>query len=430
MRTAIVRTLLILAVSYCSVEIAALAAYWVIERQWFSFEVVSAARLTAKVGTLSNPASGTGAEVLHPFLGYVVNPLPNSEVSRRYQEEVHAYSGLGVNEFGLLDDGPAARRREPNQIVVGIFGGSVAHFFSAWGIERLLDGLRSIPGLRGKDMVFVRVAIGGYKQPQQLLALSYLLSLGGQFDIVINLDGFNEVVLPPAENIPQQVFPFYPRNWRGRVEGLTAPAAQPLVARLGSLLESRRDWAMWMDVAPIKMSVFGNVLWKARDMRIVRQITERQIELQGLQASFADYQVRGPRRQYPSEDALYRDLADLWRRSSEQMARLSEANGIRYFHFLQPNQYVPDSKPLSDTERRTAYAPDHPYANFVRRGYPFLREAGPRLTAAGVAFTDLTTMFSANRETLYTDICCHLNKDGNARLGTVIGRVIADAWSR
>jgi hypothetical protein len=109
---------------------------------------------------------------------------------------------------------------------------------------------------------------------------------------------------------------------------------------------------------------------------------------------------------------------------------MAAANGIRYFHFLQPNQYVPDSKPLTDDERRTAYAHDHPYAMFVRKGYPYLREEGRRLKPAGVEYTDLTAMFSTARETLYTDICCHLNKDGNARLGAAIGRTIADVLSR
>ena len=35
----------------------------------------------------------------------------------------------------------------------------------------------------------------GYKQPQQLLVLSYFLSIGQTFDLVVNIDGFNEVAL-------------------------------------------------------------------------------------------------------------------------------------------------------------------------------------------------------------------------------------------
>ena len=33
----------------------------------------------------------------------------------------------------------------------------------------------------------------GYKQPQQLMAYNYLLSLGAEFDAVINIDGYNVI---------------------------------------------------------------------------------------------------------------------------------------------------------------------------------------------------------------------------------------------
>jgi hypothetical protein len=38
----------------------------------------------------------------------------------------------------------------------------------------------------------------------------YLLALGAQIDVVVNIDGFNEVALPPAENLLKKVFPVYP----------------------------------------------------------------------------------------------------------------------------------------------------------------------------------------------------------------------------
>jgi hypothetical protein len=62
----------------------------------------------------------------------------------------------------------------------------------------------------------VKAAIGGYKQPQQLMALNYFTALGGEFDVLVNVDGFNEVALPPLENIPQ-TNPFCPRQWHLRM---------------------------------------------------------------------------------------------------------------------------------------------------------------------------------------------------------------------
>ncbi len=63
------------------------------------------------------------------------------------------------------------------------------------------------------------VALGfpGYKQPQQLLALTYFLSLGAEYDLIINLDGYNDIVLPFTDIYRVGVNPFFPRNWNLRI---------------------------------------------------------------------------------------------------------------------------------------------------------------------------------------------------------------------
>ena len=62
--------------------------------------------------------------------------------------------------------------------------------------------LSQLPRFSGKSFRFVRLAIDGNKQPQQLMTLNYLLTLGAEFDIVINLDGVNEASLPGMDNVP------------------------------------------------------------------------------------------------------------------------------------------------------------------------------------------------------------------------------------
>ena len=66
-----------------------------------------------------------------------------------------------------------------------------------------------------------------------------------------------------------------------------------------------------------------------------------------------------------------------------QMHKLSLANQIEYFHFLQPNQYVRGSKILTEDERKVAYSESHPYKKGVESGYPRLVEAGKRLKDRG-----------------------------------------------
>ena len=96
---------------------------------------------------------------------------------------------------------------------------------------------------------------------------------------------------------------------------------------------------------------------------------------------------------------------------------------MRYFHFLQPNQYVPGSKPMGAAERRVAVREKHAYRIGVEMGYPLLEERFSMLQHAGVAFTDLRWIYQDHPEPLYSDSCCHLNKEGYA----IMARAMASA---
>ena len=111
---------------------------------------------------------------------------------------------------------------------------------------------------------------------------------------------------------------------------------------------------------------------------------------------------------------MYSALGHLWEESSFQMHAIAKAKGIRYFHFLQPNQYIEGSKPMDAQERRVAIKEDHPYAGSVRKGYPVLKELGKDLVRRGVTFVDLTNIYANNRDVLYRDNCCHVNKAGQS----------------
>jgi hypothetical protein len=113
-------------------------------------------------------------------------------------------------------------------------------------------------------------------------------------------------------------------------------------------------------------------------------------------------------------------LVDLWQRSSRLLDTLARANGARYYHFLQPNQYVPGAKPMDAGERAQAYRPNHHYRRVVEGGYPLLQRAGRALAADGVRFTDLTAAFAEHLEPVYVDSCCHVNPHGNAILADAI----------
>ena len=107
------------------------------------------------------------------------------------------------------------------------------------------------------------------------------------------------------------------------------------------------------------------------------------------------------------------------------MNDVAERNGMEYYHFLQPNQYLPGSKPLSNQEMAKAYLPDTPRARNVRNVYPLLIRQGRYLSNHGVRFFDLTQIFRDNHETLYRDDCCHFNRRGYELLAeAMLGRIL------
>jgi hypothetical protein len=78
--------------------------------------------------------------------------------------------------------------------VVGVLGGSVAHWFGLQETPRLCTHLsRSRAGSR--EVAVLNLASAGHKQPQALLALNYFLAAGQRFDALVLLDGFNEAAL-------------------------------------------------------------------------------------------------------------------------------------------------------------------------------------------------------------------------------------------
>ena len=407
------------------IEFFSFAAFFIIKKEWFSFSRIYSERnsrsyeidtLTSrggKKGSADNQTIASG-QVIHPYLGYVYSPEYNKE----------EYSNIPISEYGFVDNTGPIHAKSNDRVILGIFGGSVAFWFSVHGIDSLISELRKSPEFLNKEIVIVRTAVYGYKQPQQLMALTYLLALGAHFDIIINLDGFNEVALPPAENMPKNVFPFFPRNWFWRVQDLPDSVTRSIVGEITYLKSKRSKWARVFSKAPLRYSITLNLIWKYYDHNLATAISDDELTLQRYRPNGTSYVATGPSRHYETESALFEDLASFWKMSSLQMYRLSAANRIRYFHFLQPNQYVAGSKIMKKEESKRALLDGHPYKKGAERGYPYLIKAGEELVNQGVHFHDLTRIFTDKVEPIYVDACCHLNKTGNEIVGTVIGRAI------
>lgn len=357
-------------------------------------------------------------QTVHPYVGYVIDPTAG-------RADINAYGFQGpplpIDRAGASAD----------TVFVAVLGGSVAWELVRNARPTLRDELRLIERFAGKEIFVVNLGLGGMKQPQQLMIVNYFLSLGAHFDLVINLDGFNDVVLPAVENASQGTFPFYPRGWKVRVAGLADPVLLREVGRL-AYLESLRVFLARL-ATRVRHSVTANVFWDRLDLGLQQTIENkrRTITLALLNGENQAVQGRtyaetGPERTYPSDEARYRDLAAYWKRSSVLLNRVARSNGFQYFHYLQPNQYVSDSKIFSEEERAIAVVENHPYAEAARQGYPALRAAGRDLKKEGINYTDLTMLFAGNDEVLYNDACCHFNQRGYDLIARAIARTIRE----
>ncbi len=345
-------------------------------------------------------------DILHPYLGFVTN----SEQDALY------------NQFGFLGE-QVLYKRSPDSVIVGLFGGSVAWYVYQDAKDELVQQIQQLPPYRGKEIKVVPIALGGFKQPQQLLALNYFLSLGGEFDIIINLDGFNEAALPYSDNFEAGITPTYPRHWNLYARKSINLSSVPILGQVITIQKQQSQWARLFQTPPFNRSQLTLLIWKVKNQHFQQQLLELNSKLEAsLVEQEQSHQVQGPTPP-TTKDEVFRSSLETWQDSSLQMARIAEANGARYYHVLQPNQYLPDSKILNPTERTTAdvssladdslYLHAYKYKEAVEKLYPEMRLKGATLAKEhGVTFIDLTQIFRGLQETIYVDPCCHYNLKG------------------
>lgn len=375
----------------------------------------------ADAGELARGLGQGGRELIQPYLGFTWDPATDLTQDRFLFK-------LRVGSQGFLQDqtGAWSSPGAGPPLRVGVFGGSVAGILVLAGHRPLLRNLGTHPDLAGHALEIRSFALPGYKQPQQLNALTWLFTLGEELDAVVNVDGFNEVALPAAENLPRGVHPLYPRRWDQRTEGLADLDAQLAAGEVAYLRLHRGEVAAAFDRPAVGWSPTWNLLWLHRDRRLAAAETAALGRAQAPLET-GGFLAHGPVFDTASAGGdFYPQLAAAWARASLQMHQICTARGIPYHHFLQPNQYVPGSKPLTTEERTRFTRDDHPYRAAVLGGYPELRRQGEELRRAGVAFHDLTGLFADEERTVYSDDCCHMNAYGNRRLAEAVAAALAD----
>lgn len=243
-------------------------------------------------------------------------------------------------------------------------------------------------------------ALPGGKQPQQLFKLLYLLTQGQTYDIVINLDGFNEIALPAIENRQSGDWPTYPRSYSRLVQSVSIGHDLECIPR------SNRYAG-----APNPIPAL-----EAWELFYVRRCHVR-VEALGVGI---DNPLAKAARFAPTEEAATVDESTrIWRESSRAIAKLATAYGFDYIHVIQPNQYLPGAKPLSE-EERTRFLTHRGYGRVIQAYYRRLDAKSISTAEAPVTVVDLRDLFQDRPETLYRDACCHMSNLGMALVSRAI----------
>jgi hypothetical protein len=346
---------------------------------------------------------------------YVVTSMAYSFVPKVAREDrLHAIATFGFTG----NEGALPFVSDPARVRILVTGGSFAEGVSSK--EFLERAFNRRAAARGKKEVSIfSAALEGYKQPQQALTLAFFLAVGTKFDIVINIDGFNEVVLPYQDNYLVKEYPFFPRSWHWRIggKGLDAKTAGELLY----LNEARERMIA---------SLSSNVLYRSAAAGLVGEwrlgdVTRRIVDLgRRIDTDALTFEQSGPFVGGLGMEEVVGQSVEVWSRSSLLMKSLADGHRIEYYHVLQPNQYAPHSKPLTREERGWHVKPEEPVGRIATLGYRLLIERGRTLVKSVPTYIDATGLFAEERRTVYADNCCHLNRLGYELVADFIAREV------
>jgi hypothetical protein len=378
-------------------------------------------------------------QVLHPFLGFTFRPsLPMSRVadSKRIRKLLDGekseapWTNLRTNNHGFFSefDYPYGRKSR-RELIIGIFGGSVGQWFALQGAERLKKDLQEHPFFRDRDITVLNFSQGGFKQPQQIQTLSYFLAAGQEFDLVVNVDGFNELALTHI-------------NHKKGVD-TSMPSAQHLLPLLGMMGGGEVEMEMIDKLHSLRMSEHRlrrieqwNSSTRSAGLHLFLSVLQTRAHSEydeGLRA--IDSLGRSRKRtslvhlSNLPEDFVMSDsigeAVDFWLGAAVAMQEICNARDIRYLEVIQPNQYF-SRKEFSAEELRRAINEESPYREAIETGYQRLPDLVRRMRQEGVNVVSAVDIFDDVKQPVYSDSCCHYNQTGNEILA---GKVAASIVS-
>jgi hypothetical protein len=405
-------------------ELGSLGWYFVKHKQFFYTREKAQDKSAVGINLEGVRLNQSIVERFHPFFGFIQKPSDDFR------------PGFKVNNYGFISpyDYPL-KKTKTNQFFIGVFGGSVASDYAIFQVQNqiLPKYLKQLPALKDKEFVILSFATGGYKQPQQLLILNYFLALGQELDMVVNIDGFNEVALSNLNNINQVDLAMPSIQHIGPLanfanNSLSTKAMQATLriqenkTRINQGLSSLQHCSL--AACDALTSVYVQHLVNNYKTDVIKFEKERTKPQKNDSGSV----IYINNNKSVLQDLLaFEEMAWNWAKSSIFMHKVLSASKVHYFHVLQPNQYHQTKRVFGEAEKQIAFNKETPYAKAVQIGYPALFKKFPNLEKNNINILNAVNVFDRTKDAVYVDSCCHYNKAGEVIFSDYVGSSILEA---
>jgi hypothetical protein len=335
------------------------------------------------------------------------NPLTEAEIDR---EELfiplHPY-------FGHQDESPfmpeRIEKKSESEYTVLLLGGSTAMTIP-WTLQTHLNRENPFPEISRFRVILA--AHHGFQTIQDKNLLVEFLSNGSEIDLVVCVEGFNNLVRP-LENYAYQLPLNYP-GWywvAGNRMEYGSPGAYHLALFLDGL-KNRQPARRWKT---LRLGLNGLI------QLLARRFHSRGIEVIGEKttALSAEEQL-----------LVWEKALEIYRRDILFMDTAARSRGVDIIFVLHAMLGYERDNPTEFEEEFLRESPMYdlhlvPYPVWVK-GYDGLRASGEKLRESGVDYLDFSPIFKSVEYTPYIDLV-HMNREGSE----AFGERLADAvWER
>ena len=412
-----------LAIAFICLESLSLAFYYINQKQFFYTRTKAKEKVVEDIERIGIRLDESIVERLHPFFGYVLKQ--GAFTNEKLKLKVNKHGFFSLYEYPFI-------KTNKKQFIIGVFGGSVANNFAVdeYKNQRLSKKLQSYPEFADREIVVLNFGNGGYKQPQQLLILNYFLALGQELDLVINIDGFNEVALSNLNNKAQIELGMPSVQHIQPLTNLASNVSPEVMSAIVQINDNKKQLKAGIDKLQTCQLALCHAVTSLRVKQLVNNYQQAIVKYDAeVKKSNADTANSGivyvPKADSVLPDrAAFDKMASLWYESSIGMNQILSSRKIKYFHFIQPNQYYPTKRVFTAKEKEIAINKESPYIEGVKKGYPVLLSKIDDLQKARVNVFSAVNILDNTKETVYKDACCHYNSVGEEVLANYISSSI------